>query len=115
MTDDPNDSDPMAFGKMLLGHLNMPLSGFMAPTLDEAELDKNIRDMKTVAKWMQMNLSVLQTSIQALEMQKATLTTMKNLGKNLNATTDAPTPGAASSKKGAAQRSPHNKKRGGTK
>jgi exonuclease VII small subunit len=47
------------------------------PTLDPKELDKRIQELKSVELWLNMNLNVLRTAIQGLEMQKAGLNAMQ--------------------------------------
>ena len=69
--------DAQAMLKSFWGSLNIPLPGMVTPTLDVDELDKRITDMKAVEGWLKMNLNMLQMSIQGLEMQKFTLTSMK--------------------------------------
>lgn len=69
--------DAQAMLKSFWGNLNIPLPGMVTPTLDVDELDKRITDMKAVEGWLKMNLNMLQMSIQGLEMQKFTLTSMK--------------------------------------
>ena len=53
------------------------MAQFMQPTLDPAELEKRLTELKTVAQWMEMNLGMLKNGIQALEIQKATLAAMQ--------------------------------------
>lgn len=69
--------DAQAMLKSFWGNLNIPLPGMVTPTLDVDELDKRITDMKAVEGWLKMNLNMLQMSIQGLEMQKFTITSMK--------------------------------------
>ena len=66
-------SDPMEFLKSLWGNTGMPLPGLVTPTLDTNELEKRIKDLKAVEGWLKTNLSMLQMTIQGLEMQCATL------------------------------------------
>lgn len=49
--------------------------------LDPDELERRIRDMRAVESWLQLNLSMLSASIQGLEIQRSTLTTLHNLAK----------------------------------
>lgn len=69
----PPDQDPLQFLKSLWGQMGIPFSGMITPTLDVGELDKRIGDLKSVQNWLTMNLSIIQATIQGLEMQKATL------------------------------------------
>ena len=69
-------TDPMEFLKSLWGNSGMPLPGLVTPTLDTNELEKRITDLKAVEGWLKSNLSMLQMTIQGLEMQRATLSAM---------------------------------------
>lgn len=60
---------------------NMNLTGMSIPTLDTEELDKQIKDMRAVEGWLRMNLSMLQMTIQNLEMQKTSLTAVQTMSK----------------------------------
>lgn len=46
--------------------------------LTTEQLDKRIADMRAVESWLRLNLSMLSSSIQALEVQRATLSTLKS-------------------------------------
>ncbi len=52
------------------------IGAWMAPTLDPAELDKRISELRTVHFWLEQNSKMVATSIQALEVQRMTLTTL---------------------------------------
>ncbi|MDP3287576.1 MAG: hypothetical protein Q8M64_04645 [Methyloversatilis sp.] len=67
----------MEFLRSVWGQMPFPVPGFVTPTLDVGELDKRIADLKAVEGWLRMNMSMLQTSIQGLEVQRATLATMQ--------------------------------------
>ena len=43
------------------------------PTLDVAELDKRIGDLRTVEQWLSLNQNMLRSTIQGLEIQRGTL------------------------------------------
>lgn len=60
---------------------NMNLTGMSVPTMDTEELDKQIKDMRAVEGWLRMNLSMLQMTIQNLEMQKTSLTAVKTMSQ----------------------------------
>jgi len=53
--------------------LNSPIT----PTLDLEELERRIRDLKTVEQWLAVNQNLLRTTIQGLEIQRTTLATLK--------------------------------------
>jgi hypothetical protein len=52
---------------------------WIAPTLDPAELDKRIQELKTVQFWLEQNARLLATTIQALEVQRMTLATLQTM------------------------------------
>lgn len=58
--------------------MGVSMPGMVAPTLDVAEIDKRITDLKSVENWLNLNLNVLRMTIQGLEMQKATLAAMQS-------------------------------------
>lgn len=49
----------------------------MQPTLDPAELEKKIHELKSVESWLKLNLSMLSSTIQGMEVQLATITTLQ--------------------------------------
>lgn len=79
--DQANPNDPMAFVRNLWGGMGFNLPGMVTPTFDVEELDKRIKDMKAVEGWLRMNLSMLQMTIQGLEMQRTTVSTVQTMGK----------------------------------
>ncbi len=52
---------------------------WIAPTLDPAELEKRIDELRTVQFWLEQNARLLGTTIQALEVQRMTLSTLKTM------------------------------------
>lgn len=77
MAGESSQYDPMEFLRSVWGQMPFPVPGFVTPTLDVGELDKRIADLKAVEGWLRMNLTMLQTSIQGLEVQRATLATIQ--------------------------------------
>jgi hypothetical protein len=83
----------------------MPGMGqWIAPTLDPEELDKRISELRTVQFWLEQNARMLAASIQALEVQRMTLTTLKTMNVSMSDLTEslkirvpepAPAPAAA--------------------
>lgn len=55
------------------------LPNMFAPTLDVNELEKRIADLRAVESWLELNASILRTTIQSLEVQRATIATLKGL------------------------------------
>jgi hypothetical protein len=52
---------------------------WIAPTLNPEELDKRIQELKTVQFWLDQNAKLLGATIQGLEVQKLTLTTLQSM------------------------------------
>jgi hypothetical protein len=76
------------------------MSQWIAPTLDPEELDKRIQELKTVQFWLEQNARVMSTTIQAMEVQRMTLSTLKSMNMPLTDLRNAlkigtPAPGAA--------------------
>ena len=59
------------------------LSNWVAPTLNVEELEKRIGELKAVHFWLDQNSKALGATIQALEVQKMTLATLKGMNFNL--------------------------------
>ena len=58
----------------------MPNVGqWIAPTLDPVELEKRIEELRTVQFWLEQNARMLAATIQALEVQRMTLSTLKTM------------------------------------
>lgn len=72
--------DPLAFVKKLWGDMQLP--GMVTPTLSVDELDKQIKDLKTVESWLTVNMNMLKGTIQALEVQRATIAALKTMGES---------------------------------
>jgi hypothetical protein len=76
-------TDTLDFVKNLWGSMSVP--GLTVPTLSVEELDKKINDLKAVEAWLNLNMSMLRGSIQALEVQRGTIATLKSVGASLAA------------------------------
>ena len=64
---------------------SLPAMGqWVAPTLDPEELDKRIGELRTVQFWLEQNARLLGATIQALEVQRMTLTTLKTMNLPLS-------------------------------
>ena len=59
------------------------LGNWVAPTLNVEELDKRISELKSVQFWLDQNATALKATIQALEVQKMTLATLKGMNFNM--------------------------------
>jgi len=69
--------DPFEMFRRLWGPLGVPIPGMAMPTLDPAEVEKRIIELKSVEGWLNMNLNMVKLSIQGLEVQKAALQAMQ--------------------------------------
>lgn len=93
-----SDADSAGFGKFVPGFdflqnlakgatTNIPqmpnLSNWVAPTLNVEELEKRIDELKAVHFWLEQNSRALGATIQALEVQKMTLATLKGMNFNI--------------------------------
>jgi hypothetical protein len=72
----------MDFLKNFWGNMGFPLPGMVTPTVDTDELGRRITDLKAVEGWLKTNLSMLQMTIQGLEMQRATLVTLQSMSQS---------------------------------
>ena len=60
-----------------------PLSSWVAPTINVEELEKRINELKTVQFWLDQNSRALSATIQALEVQKMTLSTLQGMNVSM--------------------------------
>ena len=93
-----NATDPLGFGKFVPGfdflqglskgaaqasNASSPASAafnqWFTPTMSAEDLDKRIGELKTVQFWLEQNTRALAATIQALEVQKMTLATLKSM------------------------------------
>ena len=65
------------------------LGSWVAPTLNVEELDKRIQELKAVQFWLDQNATALRATIQALELQKMTLATLKGMNFNMGEVANA--------------------------
>jgi hypothetical protein len=73
--------DPLSFAKKMWGGMGFSLPNMVTPTLDVEEIEKKVKDLKAVESWLKMNLSMLQMTIQGLEMQCVTLNAVRAMGQ----------------------------------
>ena len=93
--DTHNMNDPLSFVRSLWSGMGVSMPGMVTPTLDVDELDKRIKDMKAVEGWLRMNLSMLQMTIQGLEMQRTTLGAVQAMGQMASDAAKSMAPSAA--------------------
>jgi hypothetical protein len=80
MADQTPPQDPFELFRRLWGPLGVPLPGMAMPTLDPAEIEKRIAELRSVEAWLSMNLNMVKFSVQGLEVQKAALLAMRGGG-----------------------------------
>ena len=59
--------------------------GAAFPGLDVDDLEKRIKDLKSVENWLNLNLNILKSTIQGLEVQHATMMALKSFGDAVSA------------------------------
>ena len=59
------------------------MSNWIAPTMSVEDLEKRINELKAVHFWLDQNTRALGATVQALEVQKMTLATLKGMNFNL--------------------------------
>jgi hypothetical protein len=57
---------------------------WVAPTLNPEELEKRIEELRTVQFWLEQNARMLGATIQALEVQRMTLSTLKTMNVQMD-------------------------------
>jgi hypothetical protein len=80
--------DTLEFVKNLWGSMKVP--GMSMPSLSAEDIDKQIADLKAVESWLQINMNMLRSSIQALEVQSATLSALRSMGESFSKATSVP-------------------------
>ena len=93
-----SDSSTFGFGKFIpgfeflqsLGKVGQstaaqpPFSNWVAPTLSIEEINKRIDELKAVQFWLEQNSKALAATVQALEVQKMTLSALQGMNVNLS-------------------------------
>ena len=88
-----SDSSAFGFGKFIPGFdflqnlagagqsagSTPPFAHWMAPTLSVEEIDKRIEELKAVQFWLEQNNRALAASVQALQVQRMTLSTLQGM------------------------------------
>lgn len=68
---------------MNMAGVNMP--AMVMPTFSVEDINKKVADLKAVETWLNLNMSMLRSTIQALEVQAATLTALQTMGQSFGA------------------------------
>lgn len=91
-------ADTMELVRTMWGGVNTPgigMPGMVMPTLSVEDINKQISDLKAVESWLTLNMNMLRGTIQALEVQSATISTLKSMGETLSASVKQATPAPA--------------------
>lgn len=102
-------ADTLEFVKNMWGGMQAPtgIPGMVMPTLSVEEINKQIADLKAVESWLNVNMNMLRGTIQALEVQSATLSTLHAMGQTFGAgMPQGANPNAATNKADAAAQKP---------
>ncbi|MEG2045357.1 MAG: hypothetical protein RR100_00785 [Comamonas sp.] len=92
-----SDHTPFGFGKFIPGfdflqNLSKagqssagmpPMSHWVAPTVSIEEISKRIEELKAVQFWLEQNSRALAATVQALEVQKMTLSTLQGMNVSM--------------------------------
>ena len=73
MAEQGRPKDLFEFMQKMWNPMAFPIPGMLTPTVDVAEVEKKIGELKTVETWLTMNVGFVQMTIKTLEMQKAAL------------------------------------------
>ena len=89
------------------------MANWVAPTLSIEDIDKRIQELKSVLFWLEQNTTALKATIQAMEVQKMTLSTLQSMNVNMadlakafTVKAPAPEPQAAAPQQAAPQPEP---------
>jgi hypothetical protein len=82
----PAAAAPVAPAGMPFAGMAFPNPATMFATLDPAEVERKIGELRVIENWLQMSLNLMQMSIKTLELQKASLEALRG--------TQAPAPAA---------------------
>ncbi len=97
--------DTLEFVKNLWGSMKIP--GMAMPSMSPEEIDKQIADLKAVKSWLQMNMNMLRGSIQALEVQSATLSALRSMSETFAQAASGVAGAAGATSSAAADDKPH--------
>lgn len=81
-------TDTLEFVRNMWGSMKIP--GMVMPSISPDEINKQITDLKAVESWLQLNMNMLRGSIQALEVQSATLNALQSMGQTFSQAVNPP-------------------------
>ena len=65
--------DWLEFMQKMWNPMSFPMPGMAMPTVNVADIDKKIAELKAVENWLTMQVGFLQMTVKTLEMQKSAL------------------------------------------
>ncbi|MBC7416255.1 MAG: hypothetical protein H7327_15115 [Herminiimonas sp.] len=77
-------------GANLGGAAGLGIPGMVMPSLSVEDINKQIADLKAVESWLTLNMNLLRGTIQALEVQSATISTLKTMSETFAAAVKPP-------------------------
>jgi hypothetical protein len=108
-----NPSDPFEFLKKLWAPMGLPMSGMgmpgmVFPTVDVAEIERRMNELRSVETWLSLNIEIVRTTIKALEAQRATVQAFASMQQSAQASMagDAASADAASEAKSSGEATP---------
>lgn len=75
--------DTLEMVKALWGGMGIP--GMMMPSVSVDDINKQIADLKAVESWLALNMNMLRNTIQALEVQSATISNLHSMKEAMSA------------------------------
>ncbi|UCD69424.1 MAG: hypothetical protein JSW48_04920 [Betaproteobacteria bacterium] len=85
MSDDFGSKEWFEQFQKMWNPMNFPFPGMVQPTLDPDEIEKKIAELKAVESWLKMNVGMVEMAINTMEMQKATLETLRESAQHAGA------------------------------
>ena len=73
-------NDTLEFVRNFWGSMKIP--GMAMPSMSPDDINKQIADLKAVESWLQMNMNMLRSTIQTLEVQSATLSALQSMSES---------------------------------
>ncbi len=71
------------------GHSLPAMGQWVAPVLDPAELDRRIAELRTVQFWLEQNARMIAATIQAMEVQRMTLSALQGMNVSMGDLSEA--------------------------
>lgn len=75
-------NDTLEFVRNFWGAMKIP--GMAMPSMSPDDINKQIADLKAVESWLQMNMNMLRSTIQTLEVQSATLSALQSMSESFS-------------------------------